>query len=185
MKRLTLATLGIVAAVVAIVAASSAIDARPSAGSATMAVATHRQLWQQMTGYITTAAEELPEADYAYKPTEKVRSFGELVGHVAGAQYMMCAAALGEPPRAEDEVEKAAKSKAALVAALKASTEYCARAYAQTDEAAGAQTKLFGQDFSRLFALGLNAVHNGEHYGNIVTYMRMKGMVPPSSRPAR
>jgi len=69
-----------------------------------------------------------------------------------------------------------------LVAALKASTEYCARAYAQTDKAAQQSTKLFGQERTRLYALALNATHNAEHYGNIVTYLRMNGIVPPSSR---
>ncbi|MDQ3081850.1 MAG: DinB family protein, partial [Gemmatimonadota bacterium] len=71
-----------------------------------------------------------------------------------------------------------------LTAALKASTANCARAYAQSDAASAGMIKLFGQDQTRLFALMLNATHNAEHYGNIVTYMRMKGMVPPSSQPA-
>ena len=141
-----------------------------------------RANWQQVTGYITAAAEEMTEANYAYKPTASVRTFGELIGHVAGAQYMMCAAALGEPARAEDAVEKAAKTKAALVAALKESTAYCARAYGQPAAALGTATDLFGQKVPRAHAIMLNAVHNGEHYGNIITYMRMKGMVPPSSK---
>jgi uncharacterized damage-inducible protein DinB len=182
MKR-ALAFLFVVLAATALVLTRGA-TASSDDRSAEMAVGTHRQLWETMTRYVTMSAEEVSEGDYAYRPTQSVRSFGELIGHVAGAQYMMCAAAMGEPPRAEDEIEKSAKTKAALVAALKASTEYCARAYAQTDAAAGGQTKLFGQDMTRLYALGLNAVHNGEHYGNIVTYMRMKGMVPPSSRPS-
>jgi uncharacterized damage-inducible protein DinB len=139
-------------------------------------------LWEPMIGYITTAAEELPESTYSYRPTAAVRSFGQLVGHVAGAQYLICAAALGDPPRKEDEIERSRKTKSELVSALKASTEYCSRAYSQTDKAAQGRTKLFGQDRSRLFALGLNATHDAEHYGNIVTYLRLNGLVPPSSR---
>jgi uncharacterized damage-inducible protein DinB len=139
-------------------------------------------LWEPMVGYITSAAEELPESKYAYRPTAEVRSFGQLVGHVAGAQYVICAAALGDPPRNEDDIEKTRKTKAELVAALKASTQYCARAYGQTDTAAQQKTKLFGQERTRLYALGLNATHDGEHYGNIVTYLRLNGIVPPSSR---
>ncbi|MDH4043063.1 MAG: DinB family protein [Gemmatimonadota bacterium] len=146
------------------------------------AVSTSRALWQGLTGYITTTAEELPEDLYAYRPTDEVRSFGEMFAHVAGAQYLICAAALGDPPRDEAEVERTAKTKAAIVAALKASTEYCARAYGQTDAAAGQSTQLFGQDATRLYALTMNATHNGEHYGNIVTYLRLNGIVPPSSR---
>jgi uncharacterized damage-inducible protein DinB len=151
--------------------------------SANPAVGTSRALWTQITAYITTAAEELPESTYAYRPTPEVRTFGQLIGHVAGAQYLICGAAVGDPERSEDEIEKTKTTKAALVAALKASTEYCAKAYAQTDAAAQQPTKLFGQAQTRLFALALNATHNAEHYGNIVTYLRINGVVPPSSRP--
>jgi len=149
------------------------------------AVRTVRELWHDVTSYVTQAAAELPESLYSYKPIGTVRSFGQLVGHVAGSQYLMCAAALGDPPRAEDAIERTKTTKAELVAALRASTEYCDRAYGQSDAAVQQRTQLFGRDRSRLFALGLNATHNGEHYGNIVTYLRMNGLVPPSSRPAQ
>jgi hypothetical protein len=96
---------------------------------------------------------------------------------------MFCAAALGEAPKAEDDIEKSVTNKAGLVAALKASTDYCKRAYALSDAQASGTMKLFGQENSKMFALMLNAAHDGEHYGNIVTYMRMKAMVPPSSQP--
>jgi uncharacterized damage-inducible protein DinB len=153
------------------------------AGSTTNpAVSTARMLWERPTQYITTVAEELPESTYAYRPTPEVRSFGQLIGHVAGAQYLFCAAALGEPARREDDIEKTRTRKADLVAALKASTEYCARAYSQTDRTGQQATKLFGEERTRLFALGLNATHNAEHYGNIVTYLRLNRIVPPSSR---
>lgn len=156
--------------------------AAQDAATASPAVGTARQLWEPMIAYITTVAQELPESTYAYKPTPEVRSFGQMVGHVAGAQYLICAAALGDAPRNEDDIEKTKKAKAELVAALKASTEYCGRAYAQTDKAAQGKTKLFGQERTRLYALGLNATHDAEHYGNLVTYLRMNGIVPPSSR---
>ena len=150
---------------------------------ANLGVASAGTVWNGMTQNIIKSAEQMPEADYAYKPVATVRSFGELIGHVAGAQYMFCAAALGEAPRGEADVENTVKTKAGLVDAIKASTEYCKRAYAQTDAASAATTKLFGGDVTRMYALSLNAAHNGEHYGNIVTYLRMKGMVPPSSQP--
>jgi uncharacterized damage-inducible protein DinB len=161
-----------------------AAQTQKTASAANPAVSTARMLWQQPTAYITTVAEELPDSLYAFRPTPEVRSFGQLIGHVAGAQYLICAAALGEPAREEDEIEKTRTAKAELVAALKASTEYCTRAYGQTDRAAQQRTKLFGQEGTRLFALGLNATHNAEHYGNLVTYLRLKGIVPPSSRRA-
>ena len=155
---------------------------RAQQASPDFAVSTTRALWKGLAGYITTTAEELPENLYAYRPTDDVRSFGEMFAHVAGAQYLICAAALGEPPRDESAVEQSAKTKAAIVTALKASNEYCARAYAQTDKAAQQPTTLFGQEATRLYALTLNATHDGEHYGNLVTYLRLNGIVPPSSR---
>ena len=160
---------------------STSLQAQDGAAGNT-AVATARLLWEPMIGYITATAEELPEGKYSFKPTPEVRSFGEMFGHVAGAQYLFCAAALGEPPRREDDIEKSKKSKADLVAALKASTEYCNKAYAQNDRAAQGKTKLFGQERTRLHALGMNATHDAEHYGNLVTYLRLNKMVPPSSR---
>lgn len=150
---------------------------------ADIAVGTSRGAWQQVTAYITTAAEQMPEKDYAFRPTHDVRTFGQLIGHLAGAQNMICASAMGEKGRAEDEIEKSVTTKAGLIAALRASTEYCARAYAQTDAASAGEVSLFGGKFTRLGALTVNAMHNAEHYGNIVTYLRIRGMVPPSSQP--
>ncbi len=149
------------------------------------AVNTSRALWIVMRDYVTRAAEMMPEADYAFKPTKDVRSFGEIIGHVAGSQYLFCAAALGEAPRTEDEVEKSTTAKVDLVAALRASSAYCEKAYTQSDAAAARMTTLFGEQQTRLYALGENATHDAEHYGNIVTYMRLKGMVPPSSMPSK
>lgn len=163
--------------------AQSATAGARGGDPADAAVAALRSNWRQMTDYIIRAAEQLPEADYAYRPVETVRTFGQLIGHVAGAQFSMYAAALGDSVPAEDAVEKSATTKTALVKALRESTDYCARAYAQTGAAAAAPTQFFGQTVPRTEALALNAVHNGEHYGNIVTYMRMKGLVPPSSQP--
>jgi uncharacterized damage-inducible protein DinB len=141
-----------------------------------------RDNWDGMVKNITAAAEEVSEADYAFRPVATVRTFGEIIGHVAGSQNLICATVLGDKPAAEDAIEKSAKTKAALVAALKASSAYCARAYAIAASKGGDAVTLFGGPNTRLGALALNAVHDGEHYGNIVTYMRMKGMVPPSSK---
>lgn len=146
-------------------------------------VAAARALWEGNANYIMKSAEQLPEADYSFKPVSTVRSFGEILGHVAGAELMSCAAALGEEPRAEDAVEKAATTKAALIAALKEAAQYCGRAYSMSDADAAGGTKLFGQDRTKMYALVQNASHIAEHYGNLVTYLRIKGLVPPSSQP--
>jgi len=153
------------------------------APAADAGVAALRSQWEAQSAYLLRAAEQVPDSDYAFKPVATVRSFGQLIGHVAGAQNSMCAAALGEPERGEDEIEKSAASKAQLVAALRASSEYCRRAYAQTDAAASAETTAFGEKQTRMALLALNATHDAEHYGNVVTYLRIKGMVPPSSQP--
>jgi uncharacterized damage-inducible protein DinB len=180
MRRLLLALT--VVAVLPLAAAAQSQPASAPRSAADPSIAALRDNWKQVSDFITAAATELTEAEYAYRPVATVRTFGELIGHVAGAQNMMCAAALGEPQPAEDAVESTAKTKAALVAALRASNAYCARAYAITAASAGIATELFGSPTTRAGALALNAVHDGEHYGNIITYMRMMGKVPPSSR---
>lgn len=148
------------------------------------AVGAASHAWSQTIDYVIKSAEQMPEGKYSYRPTPAVRTFGQLIGHVAGAQYTFCSAALGEKPANEGDIEKTKTSKADLVAAIKASTDYCRRAYAQSDADAMGMTTVFGQSESRLAVLIGNATHDSEHYGNIVTYLRMNGMVPPSSQPA-
>jgi uncharacterized damage-inducible protein DinB len=146
------------------------------------ATATARMLWETSRTYVTQSAADVPENLYSFRPTPEVRTFGELIGHVAGSQNMFCAMVLGETVPAEDAIEKTAKTKAALVDALKKSNDYCAKAYATTDASNAAMVNLFGQQRSKLFTLLMNVTHNNEHYGNLVTYMRINKIVPPSSR---
>lgn len=153
-----------------------------SIGAQNPAVAAARENWRDGHDYIVRSAEMLPDSLFAFKPTPVVRSFAEQFGHVAGSEFMFCAAALGEPERAEDAVEKTAKTKADLVKALKDAGTYCDRAYALTDAAANGTTRMFGATRTRLFVLMQNATHDWEHYGNLVTYLRLKGLVPPSSQ---
>jgi uncharacterized damage-inducible protein DinB len=155
------------------------------ASSANPNVENARAIWESVRDYVTEAAADVPESMYAFRPTPDVRTFGQLIGHIAGSQRVYCAAALGEKPPAEDAVEKAATTKAALVAALKQSNNYCARAYTITDAAAAGMTEVFDGKRSKAYALLENAMHDNEHYGNIVTYMRINKMVPPSSKPGR
>jgi uncharacterized damage-inducible protein DinB len=143
-----------------------------------------RKLWLQGSGFLERAAIAVPESTYTYRPTAAVRTFGEIIGHVAGSQYSFCASALGEKAPAEDEIEKTHTTKASLVQALKESNAYCAKAYAQSDAAVGGMTTMFDSPSTKRAALLLNMTHDFEHYGNVITYMRMNGMVPPSSQPA-
>jgi uncharacterized damage-inducible protein DinB len=135
-------------------------------------------------GYIVRAAEQVPEEHYSFRPTPEVRTFGQLVAHVADANYMICSAATGEPNPNQVEIEKTVTAKAALVQAVKESFAYCDKAYQLPDAKALEAVNLFGMlQTNRIGALAFNAAHDMEHYGNLVTYMRMKGLVPPSSQP--
>jgi uncharacterized damage-inducible protein DinB len=142
--------------------------------------------WDSAKKNIVESADQMPEANFSFKPVETVRSFGAILAHVAGANYVFCSAALGEKsPHAEDEFEKSATTKAAISKALRDSIAYCDRAYdALTDQSATEMVKApFGTaSMPRVGALLGNTGHLDEHYGNLVTYFRMKGMVPPSSK---
>jgi uncharacterized damage-inducible protein DinB len=130
------------------------------------------------------SAEKVPEENYNFKPTDVVRSFGQIVGHVADAQYLFCSIELGEKNPAP-KIEESKTSKADLIAALKDSFAYCDKAYdGMTDASATQMVKLFGNDAPKLAVLTVNNMHNMEHYGNLVTYMRLKNIVPPTSEPA-
>lgn len=184
--RLTL--LASLALLVAIAIPASAQKKTPPIGmKATIvpasAVADVRAQWKSMMGNVLQSALDVPEDKYGFKPSPDVRSFGELFAHVAGAQSMFCAVALGEKAPPEDAIH--ATTKAGLIDALKQSNADCERAYAQSPAAAAANVDVFGEQHSRLYALMMNATHDAEHYGNLVTYLRMNGMVPPSSKPSR
>ena len=137
----------------------------------------------QVKGYIVAAAAKIPEDLYAFKPTPEVRSLGQLFGHIADANFGICAAASGQKPTMSD-VEKTKTTKADLQAAVEASFKFCDAAYAGLTDASMSETVKFflpGTN-TRLGVLSFNNAHAFEHYGNIVTYMRLKGMVPPSTQ---
>ena len=148
-------------------------------------VAEGRGAWDGVKNNVVRAAEKMPEENYAFKPVPEVRSFGQLTGHIADSQFMICSAAKSEK-RDPAGVEKTKTTKADLVAALKESVSYCDSAFADlTDAKAVEMVKMFGRERSRLAALYANTSHSNEHYGNLVTYMRIKGLVPPSSEPRK
>jgi len=138
--------------------------------------------WTRVKDITVRAAEKMPEALYGFQPTPEVRTFGQLVGHLADSNVMLCSMALGEK-KEPWTVEKTKTSKADLVAALKESIAVCDRAFAQGDADLATGVNLFGVDTNRFALVGLIIGHEFEHYGNMVTYMRVKGLVPPSSEP--
>ena len=150
--------------------------------SANLGVSNANAMFMMGHNYIVRAAEQMPDSLYAFKPTPDVRSFGALVGHIAGSERMFCAMVTGAQLTPADDIEKTQTTKAGLVAALKASADQCSKAYAISDADAAAAVNVFGMQRNKGFALTMNATHVWEHYGNLVTYMRLKGQTPPSSQ---
>jgi uncharacterized damage-inducible protein DinB len=143
------------------------------------------QLYRSIKANVLEAAELMPEEHFAFKPAPDVRSFGELVGHVTNTHYNFCSAARGVPSTAKINHETL-KTKAELVAALKASVEFCDAAYTNLTDAQVMEPAKFGQaPITRGYALTYNIAHDNEHYGNMVTYLRLKGLVPPSTARAK
>lgn len=187
----TLAAPAAVAAVAATQASQTSPPGVPAAPGAPAAPASqdnplsayNRHIYQGMKAVLLRTAEKMPEESYSFRPTEAVRTFGQVLGHVADAQYLFCSAALGEKNPAPG-IEKTMTSKAELVAALKDAFAYCDRAYDGMTDATAAQTaKTFAGDMPKIEVLSVNCMHAAEHYGNLVTYMRLRNVVPPTSEP--
>jgi uncharacterized damage-inducible protein DinB len=145
-----------------------------------------RSSWNGAKRNIKESAELMPEENYGFKPAPEVRTFGAILAHVAGASYVFCAAAKGEKaPYAEDYFEKNATTKADIVKATNDAIAYCDGAYTSLTDASAAEMTAapFGTaKVPRANPLIGQIGHDNEHYGNLVTYFRIKGMVPPSSR---
>jgi uncharacterized damage-inducible protein DinB len=143
----------------------------------------NRMAYAQSKVTLLRSAEKVPEEYYSFKPTDAVRSFGQILGHVADAHYAFCSGVRGEKDP-NPHIEKTKTSKADLIAALKEAFAYCDKAYDGITDTSGAQTvKYFGMDMPKLIVLNANNMHSAEHYGNLVTYMRLKNIVPPTSEP--
>ncbi len=187
MRRLILLLCLLVLAAVASAQQKPAATPPPAPADKAAAADNPYSAWNQhayslIQGILVRAAEKMPEADYGFRPVENVRTYGEIVGHIANSQYYFCSTALGEANPAP-KVEKT-RTKAELIAALKESNAYCEKAYGSLTDASGRTTvKLFGgrDDVPKLDVLHVNEIHDMEHYGNLITYMRMKGIVPPTS----
>lgn len=162
-------------------AQAPAAPAQAPAAPANPISASQSKMYTMLSGVVVAAAEKMPEENYSFKPTPEVRSFGQLVGHLADSQYFFCSSAGGEN-KSSGGVEKNKTNKAELVAALKDAVAYCSKVYAGMTDAKGSEMmKMMNQDFAKLTVLSANTAHDYEHYGNMVTYMRLKGIVPPTS----
>ena len=136
---------------------------------------------------VLRTAEKVPEDLYAFKPTPEVRSLGQLVAHIADGNFGICGAgSTMKPTMSGVEKSTGGNGKAAIQKALAASFEFCESAWASMDATRSGETvKTFLGVQPRFSVLSFNTAHVWEHYGNLVTYIRLKGIVPPSSEPTK
>jgi len=140
---------------------------------------------------IVRSAAKVPEESYGMRPgpQAEVRTFGQIIGHLANFNYLWCSQAKGDKnPNEGKDLEKL-PSKAELTKALGDSFAYCDGVYSSLTDASAQQVVEITQEngqkarLNRVSLLVLNYGHNNEHYGNLVTYMRIKSIVPASSEP--
>lgn len=141
-----------------------------------------RRDYRTVRDYFVRAAEKMPGDKYAFRPSPDVRTFAQQIAHVADDQYNLCAPAQGaERNAAYRDIESRLSTKAELVPALKDAFAYCDKVYDATTDAASLAPPNSTMRPTRFSYLNWNLWHTWEHYGNIVVYLRMNGLVPPSS----
>jgi uncharacterized damage-inducible protein DinB len=143
-----------------------------------------KQIYDHMKSNLIKMAEKMPPENYNFKPTSETRTFGQIVAHVADIQARTCSALNGSTK----SLNAASKSaKAELVTALKESFSPCDQAFDSLTDANALETFLLpqGKHHSK-FGLLIGAVvsHSNEEYGYMAVYLRLKGIVPPSSEAA-
>lgn len=171
------------ALVMAVFATAAFAQERPKTGTpAENPLTSWNKIGQDtMKNWILRSAEKMPEADYPFKPTPDVRSYGQILAHIADSQYVFCSSVIGEK-NPDPQVEKTKAGKAEIIAELKTAFAYCDKAFgAMSDSTASQLTNHNGMQMPKLFILTANIAHNAEHYGNLITYLRMKKIVPPST----
>lgn len=141
-----------------------------------------RQSYALVKDSLLKAADRMPAEDYSFRTTPKVRTFGEMIAHVADGQMLMCQVVTGAKTTDKAQFQPPKTAKADLTASLKASFDYCDPVYASmTDKAGAAQVTWFRWKMSKLGLLNWNIAHDNEMYGIIGAFLRIKGLVPPSS----
>jgi len=167
-------------------AQAPAAQAAPATPPAHPLSATLKSMWDGLKLNLVQSAEKMPEADYAFQPTKDVRTFGQMIAHVANSSFSYCARAKGEDNPNKEDFEKTKATKADLVKALNDAVTYCDGVYGGMTDAAAMELVKAGQNLvPKARYLITNISHDNEHYGNLVTYMRLKGLVPPSTERAQ
>jgi uncharacterized damage-inducible protein DinB len=129
-----------------------------------------------MQDKIMKSAETMPESKYSYRPTKDVRSFAEILTHVADISYFLCSNAKGEAPPA---TATGKGSKTEIIAYLKGAFAYCDGVYSGfTDAHLNDPADFFGFKTNKMFILTQVGNHDALHYGNLVTYLRLNRRVP-------
>jgi uncharacterized damage-inducible protein DinB len=144
-------------------------------------IATSQAFFASAKTNILRSADKIPDNLWSYQPTPEVRTVAQMFAHIADGQYEFCGMA-SEGKVVDKGIEKTAKTKADIVAAVKEAFAYCDRAYDKITDASAVETvPFFGRQVTRIGAMDFNIVHTMEHYGNLTTYMRINKIVPPSS----
>jgi len=137
-----------------------------------------KQNYVRTKDLIMRAAVKMPEDGYSLKATPDVRTYAQAIGHISEAQAMICGGIIGQPAKAD--TSKTAK--ADVIIELKKSFDVCDKAYDSINESnvsqVGGAGFMGGTLAGRLYG---NLLHDNEMYGTIVVYLRLKGIVPPSS----
>jgi uncharacterized damage-inducible protein DinB len=174
-------TLGLAAALTAVTAQAAQAQTPPAGQTYTLSTSLLRT-YHNLQQNLLAAAEKMPDADYAFRPTTDVRPFGQLVAHVALSQFGTCAALKGETDPKHEEKEDATRTKADQIALLKSSTEYCdAVLPSLTDQSLTETFKAGPNTVAKGLALTGTNTHGNEMYGTMAVYLRLKGIVPPTT----
>jgi|HubBroStandDraft_1064217.scaffolds.fasta_scaffold307710_1 uncharacterized damage-inducible protein DinB len=129
-----------------------------------------------MQDKVMKSADAMPESKYNYRPTKEVRSFAEILNHVADISYILCSNVKGE---ATPGTAAAKGSKAEIEAYLKGAFDYCDGVYSGfTDAHLNDPANFWGVKTNKMFILTQVANHDALHYGNLVTYLRLNGIEP-------
>ena len=173
-----------IAAALLLTAVASAQDATVQNTPANPLVTVSKAMFAIAKNDILGSVNKVPDEMWSFQPTPQVRTLGQLFAHVADGQYEFCGVASEEGKGPEKGIEKTVKTREETISALKEAFAYCDATYAKmTDASAAGMTSFFNMKITRLGAMDFNIAHTMEHYGNLVTYMRIKGIVPPSSEP--
>lgn len=142
--------------------------------------------WNDIGDKLIEMAEGFPEDKYDYKATPPQRTFAEVLLHVVGTSYVLTDTANGKEPRPHDLSRSDYKTKADIIVALrKAIAEGAAALQARGDKGMSAIVRMsFNNQMTRILDLAYSmSMHASEHYGQLVVYYRLNGLVPPQSRP--